>query len=29
MKKPNNPIIIMPFGAGGLPPGIPPDPPKF
>jgi len=29
MKKPNNPLIITPFGAGGAPIGIPPDPPKF
>ena len=29
MKKTNNPLIIMPFGGGGLPEGIPPTPPKF
>jgi len=28
MKKPNNPLIIMPF-SGGKPGDIPPDPPKF
>jgi len=28
MKKPNNPLIIMPFGGGSIP-DVPPEPPKF